>query len=48
MIQHRQFFEGIKRERGFLANREGSPYPHLAVAEEGIEQFAERLPHPPA
>jgi len=22
------------------------PYPHLAGAEEGIEQLAERLPHP--
>ena len=48
-IQHGSSERSIKKGRVFsyLTYQGRSPYPHLAVAEEGIEQFAERLPHPP-
>jgi len=29
-----------------ISEKKIQPYPHLAGAEEGIEQLAERLPHP--
>jgi hypothetical protein len=36
----------ISQTAGTKISEKIQPYPHLAGAEEGIEQLAERLPHP--